>query len=80
MTGHGDRSSGAVGGPARHVPVLLAQQCYGWGHRSVELLVDKILFKKDPPAVKEVSALIPVTKDNVDEFAKNWAIWLPSSR
>lgn len=63
-----------------HVPVLLAQQCYGWGHRSVELLVDKILFKKDPPAVKEISALIPVNKDNVDEFAKNWAIWLPSSR
>lgn len=25
MTGHGDRSSGAVGGPARHVPVLLAE-------------------------------------------------------
>lgn len=62
------------------VPVLLAQQCYAWGHRSVELLVDKILFKKNPPAVKEISALIPVTKDNVDEFAKNWATWLPGSR
>ncbi|HWA10879.1 MAG TPA: substrate-binding domain-containing protein [Opitutaceae bacterium] len=60
-----------------HVPVLLAQQCYEWGHRTVELLVDKIVFKKDPPAVKEISALIPVTKDNVDAFAKNWAKWLP---
>jgi ribose transport system substrate-binding protein len=60
-----------------HVPVLLAQQCYEWGHRTVELLVDKIVFKKDPPAVKEISALIPVTKDNVDAFGKNWTKWLP---
>jgi len=60
-----------------HVPVLLAQQCYQWGHRSVELLIEKIVEKKNPPAVKEVSALIPVTKDNVDEFGKNWEKWLP---
>jgi ribose transport system substrate-binding protein len=60
-----------------HVPVLLAQQCYEWGHRSVELLIEKIVQKKNPPAVKEISALIPVTKANVDEFGKNWAKWLP---
>jgi len=60
-----------------HVPVLLAQQCHQWGYRSVELLVDKIVFKKDPPAVKEISPLIPVTKDTVDAFAKNWEKWLP---
>ncbi len=60
-----------------HVPVLLAQQCYEWGHRTVELLFDKIVLKKDPPAVKEISMLIPVTKENVDAFAKNWDKWLP---
>ena len=60
-----------------HVPVLLAQQCYEWGHRTVELLIEKIVDKKNPPAVKEISALIPVTKDNVDAFAKNWDKWLP---
>jgi len=60
-----------------HVPVLLAQQCYEWGHRTVELLIEKIVDKKNPAAVKEVSALIPVTKDNVDAFAKNWEKWLP---
>ena len=60
-----------------HVPVLLAQQCYEWGHRSVQLLIEKIVDKKNPPAVKEISALIPVTKANVDEFGKNWAKWLP---
>ena len=61
-----------------HVPVLLAQQCYEWGHRSVELLLAKIVDKKNPPAEKEISALIPVTKANVDEFGKNWAKWLPN--
>ena len=61
-----------------HVPVLLAQQCYEWGHRTVELLIEKIVFKKNPPAVQEISALIPVTKANVDEFGKNWAKWLPN--
>ena len=60
-----------------HVPVLLAQQCYEWGKRSVELLVDKIVLKKNPPEQKEISPLIPVTKDNVDAYAKNWATWLP---
>ena len=62
-----------------HVPVLLAQQCYQWGYRSVEHLINKIILKKDPAAVVDVSALIPVTKDTVDAFAKNWATWLPKS-
>jgi ribose transport system substrate-binding protein len=62
-----------------HVPVLLAQQCYQWGYRSVEHLINKIILKKDPATVVDVSALIPVTKDTVDAFAKNWATWLPKS-
>ena len=61
-----------------HVPVLLGQQCYAWGHRTVELLINKIVLKQDPPAVKEISALIPVTKDNVEAYAKNWSKWLPN--
>lgn len=60
-----------------HVPVLLAQQCYQWGYRSVELLVDKIVNKKNPSSVKEISPLVPVTKANVDEYGKNWSKWLP---
>jgi len=58
------------------VPVLLGQQCYQWGYQCVSLLVDKILLKKDPSAVRQVSALIPVTIDNVDAYAKNWDTWL----
>jgi ribose transport system substrate-binding protein len=60
-----------------HVQILLAQQVYEWGYRSVEHLINKIHLKKDPPNAKDVSELIPVTKENVDQFAKNWEKWLP---
>ncbi len=32
---------------------------------------------KAPAAAKDVSPLVPVTKENVDAFAKNWEKWLP---
>ncbi len=61
-----------------HVPVLLAQQCYQWGYRSVEHLINKIVFNRDPAAVRDISKLIPVTRENVDEFSRNWDKWLPN--
>src|SRR5438093_1421628 len=60
-----------------HVQLLLAQPVYEWGYRSVEHLINKIHLKKDPLEVKDVSSLIPVTKENVAEFARNWEKWLP---
>src|SRR5437899_6676908 len=60
-----------------HVQLLLAQQVYEWGYRSVEHLINKIHLKKDPASVEDVSALVPVTRGNVDEFARNWEKWLP---
>jgi ribose transport system substrate-binding protein len=60
-----------------HVQILLAQQVYEWGYRSTEHLINKLHLKKNPTSVKDVSELIPVTKDNVDEFAKKWEKWLP---
>jgi ribose transport system substrate-binding protein len=60
-----------------HVQALLAQQCYQWGYRCVALLLDKVHFRKDPPAVKEVSPLERITRDNVEAYAKNWEKWLP---
>src|SRR5688572_8085307 len=60
-----------------HVQVLLAQQVFEWGFRSVEHLINKLHLKKDPAQVKDVSELVRVTKENVDEFAKNWEKWLP---
>jgi ribose transport system substrate-binding protein len=60
-----------------HVQLLLAQQCYEWGYRSVEHLLNKVHFKKNPATIKDISPLIPVSKANVDEYAKNWEKWLP---
>jgi ribose transport system substrate-binding protein len=60
-----------------HVQVLLAQQCYEWGHRSVEHLINKLHLKKDPGVVHDVSPLVRVSKENAEEFAKNWERWLP---
>jgi ribose transport system substrate-binding protein len=59
-----------------HVQVLLAQDCYGWGHRSVEILLDKIVNKKDPSSVRVIDPLTRVTKENADEYGKNWEKWL----
>jgi ribose transport system substrate-binding protein len=60
-----------------HVQVLLAQQVYEWGSKSVDMLYDKVADNKNHPSTFVKGDLIPVTKDNVDEFAKNWEKWLP---
>src|SRR5258705_4512352 len=60
-----------------HVQLLLSQDVYGYGHRAVEHLVNKLHFKKEPARVIDDSPLTPVTKENVDAFAKNWEKWLP---
>jgi len=54
-----------------HVQMLVAQDCYGWGHKTVEILVDKILNGKDPDGVDPTTGKIPnpltlVTKDKPD--------------
>jgi ribose transport system substrate-binding protein len=59
------------------VQLLLAQQCFEWGYLSVEHLVNKVHFKKNPSAVRDISPLVPVSRANVDEYGKNWEKWLP---
>jgi ribose transport system substrate-binding protein len=59
-----------------HVELLLAQDCYGWGHRSVEILLEKIVNNKTPENPRVIDPLTPVTKDTADEFGKNWEKWL----
>jgi len=58
------------------VEVLLAQDCYGWGHKSVEILVDKIVNHKDPSSPRIIDPLTRVTRDNADEWATKWQKWL----
>jgi ribose transport system substrate-binding protein len=59
-----------------HVAALFAQDCYGWGTKSVEVLLEKIVNKQDPPNPNIVDPLTRVTKENVNEFAHNWEKWL----
>jgi ribose transport system substrate-binding protein len=60
-----------------YVQVLLAQQVYEWGTKSVDMLYDKVADNKNPPSTFVKGELIPVTKENVDEYAENWKKWLP---
>jgi ribose transport system substrate-binding protein len=59
-----------------HVQVLLAQDCYGWGYRSVQILLDKIVNNKQPDSVRVIDPLTRVTKENADEYGKKWEKWL----
>jgi ribose transport system substrate-binding protein len=60
-----------------HVQLLLSQDVYGYGHRAVEHLVNKLHFKKDPARIIDDTPLTAVTKGNVETFSKNWEKWLP---
>jgi len=60
-----------------HVQLLLSQDVYGYGYKSVEYLINKIHLKKNPPSIVDNSSLTPVTRENVEAFAKNWEKWLP---
>ncbi|MGD0649799.1 MAG: substrate-binding domain-containing protein [Verrucomicrobiia bacterium] len=59
-----------------HVATLYGQDCYGWGYKSVEILLNKLVKGENPPSDRVIDPLTRVTKDNVDEFAKNWDKWL----
>lgn len=59
-----------------YVEVLLAQDCYGWGKKSMELLLEKIVNNQAPATPKVIDPLTKVTKDNADAYGKNWDNWL----
>ena len=57
--------------------MLLSQDVYGYGYRAVEYLINKVHFHKEPARISDDTPLTPVTKENVEAFAKNWEKWLP---
>jgi ribose transport system substrate-binding protein len=59
-----------------HVQVLLAQDCYGWGYKSVDILLNKIVNNQNPSALRVIDPLARVTAENAEEFMKNWDKWL----
>ena len=58
-----------------HVAVLLAQDCHGWGRKSVEVLLARLLAGQTPPP-RIVDPLTRVTRANAAEWAGRWRDWL----
>lgn len=59
-----------------HVAVLLAQDCYGWGWRSVEVLLAKILDGADPrPGPRLTDPLTRVRAADAGAWAARWSAW-----
>ena len=59
-----------------HVGVLLEQDCFAWGYRSVDLLLDRILFDAVPEDARVVDPLTPVRLEDVPAVKAKWAEWL----
>lgn len=57
------------------VQMLLGQQYFYFGQRCVDILVDKVHRQKDPAITIDFAPLDKVTRENVDEYAKNWEKW-----
>jgi ribose transport system substrate-binding protein len=59
-----------------HVQVLIAQGCFLWGYKSVEILLNKIVKNQTPSKELIVDPPTRVTKENLDEWSLNWKKWL----
>ena len=59
-----------------HVQVLLAQDCFSWGERAVEILAANVLDGTDPGGERLIAPLTRVTAENVAAYADNWKQWL----
>ena len=59
-----------------YVQTLVGINCFLLGYKSVEILLDKVLFNKNPKDPFVYTPLIPVTSVNVEEWSLNWKKWL----
>jgi ribose transport system substrate-binding protein len=57
------------------VQLLLGQRYFYFGERCVEIMTAKIRSGTSPAQEVEFAPLDPVTRENVEEYAKNWARW-----
>lgn len=60
------------------VACLIGQDCYGWGHESVRMIVEKLVKNKAPEKPINNFELDIVTKDNVANVKGRWEKWLGS--
>ena len=55
-------------------PVLLAQPVYEWGHKSVELIIDKIILGKEVPKITKME-LVKVSKETLGDWSAKLQTW-----
>lgn len=58
------------------VQVLVGQPYFGWGEKSVEMIVEKLHFDRSPESEMVIADFDIVTSETAEEFAKNWESWL----
>ena len=58
------------------VQVLVGQPYFGWGEKSVEMIIDKLHFDRSPESEMVIADFDIVTTETAEEFAKNWKLWL----
>ncbi len=55
-------------------PVLLAQPTYMWGYKSIEIILDKFILKKEVPVINKME-LVRVSKENLGSWARQLKEW-----
>ncbi len=58
------------------VQVLVGQPYFGWGEKSVEMIIDKLEFNRTPESELIFADFDIVTQENVEEYGENWKTWL----
>ena len=58
------------------VQVLVGQPYYGWGEKSVEMIIDKLELNREPESEFIYADFDIVNEDNVAEYEANWKKWL----
>jgi len=59
-----------------YVQSLVGVNCFQYGYKSIEILLDKILKNKTPNEPLMYAPLTPITEKNVNEWSVNWNKWL----
>jgi ribose transport system substrate-binding protein len=58
------------------VQVLVGQPYFGWGEKSVEMIIDKLEFNRTPESEFIYADFDIVNEENVEAFGANWEKWL----
>lgn len=58
------------------VQVLVGQPYYGWGEKSVEMIINKLEYNRTPESELIFADFDIVTEENVEAYGVNWEKWL----